>query len=1254
MGIDNLQQKKQEVATSMFNDFKKELGFFQSTVISFFDKKITQTIISDDQLGNSWTDTKININFIEKLLIKLSPSTADKLFIFIKENQEKLIKANTIEELDNLKKWIVVLPEVKPENQSSPVSEQSTSWESQDIFSNKDEEKEETNQAENNEKKNSIKGASVGIGLGLTAKAIGQVDKIKTANKLRETANIKPEDFIKKFDDVAENLKKEKMNPKLTSFQKKMIDKSIKEFQKISKAVDWGTIDAVKILQKLDKRLPNSLLKSVDPTDAKKLEKLLAKDTKLADMFFSEKKNMQEIQSVLKKNGIKSVNEDVIKAFKLMKTPEELHGAVFVCTELKWIKALTRGLRGVIIFDLILWGVDIRNMQDGLDESELYKKVNQLRASTMKEHALVQFSAATALTVLNIIITCSSLWSVWWPIGFLIGAWLWGITAAISNTIDIFYDAVEFYQQKQQDFQKQYRTEIKQAIIQSSATQERNLNLASAGYAETKNGNKPITTTKEARQALIWQEEYEKFPLIAEEFFTGKSGDDYLNTLDGTKQAEYKKQQKELDSIIAKRMEYIQAYVYEKKGTSEYNNFVSAMKNNLGIKAIEKILTESKTYYTLGLRWPEQYITGAKNIQEYKKLFWEKLKSESPKGFATLEKMWATQPYMVLELYQWIKNTEHMFIESWKSPEYIYKDKIDTMKKNTELIKRYYEYKSIDLSREEQINLDISFRALDAVMIEKILIQGDFENTWALSRNATQAKTYFVQDLVQDRRDTKIEYSDKVGQNIIYRIAKEIHGYAWTNTISALIDFFRPEKADALWLYYDNGWKINNNNAIDKKISIEEMENMSSEEIMKMRVGSSKWNILLSAIDPGKSSIFGQMGLISGFGFTDDAAFLDTKADAGDMDKKMNNEYTSRLAKIIYEEKSYTNPKIKKEIELKIIEYIKKYSQPISIDIENNETTKTEQWYIEMPYNLIIAAKKAHIGNIEKFLFKIENNQIVACTSRLRINEPLYFTQTNTVIHKEYVNLWTQVDYKQAMPYINYVDKAKDTFESFIKFDNNELDLPSEYIIKYQAKIDERTQFKMSLVNMDPSTASTKLLGKYKEFHDRFENMYIAMLAKISQFKSSNDLDSASYLQEVESRVAQLDAITIKNGLIIGSMDVLSEMQRKIFLQILTTWKPRGKDIILLAKSWEKTDQDKAIWAVKQITKSMIESQVLYFNTEGKTIGIGHGEDNNLIEQKKVITQRLTINGNITNYFVWQELSNPQIDFSKTTIVPIK
>ena len=104
MSVDILQQKKEEVAQSMIEDFKKELNFFQSTILSFFDKKITQTITTNVQLGSSIDDAKPKMNFIEKLLVQLSPNAAEKVFLFIKEKQEQIVKANTLEELENLKK----------------------------------------------------------------------------------------------------------------------------------------------------------------------------------------------------------------------------------------------------------------------------------------------------------------------------------------------------------------------------------------------------------------------------------------------------------------------------------------------------------------------------------------------------------------------------------------------------------------------------------------------------------------------------------------------------------------------------------------------------------------------------------------------------------------------------------------------------------------------------------------------------------------------------------------------------------------------------------------------------------------------------------------------------------------------------------------------------------------------------------------------------------------------------------------------
>ena len=60
------------------------------------------------------------------------------------------------------------------------------------------------------------------------------------------------------------------------------------------------------------------------------------------------------------------------------------------------------------------------------------------------------------------------------------------------------------------------------------------------------------------------------------------------------------------------------------------------------------------------------------------------------------------------------------------------------------------------------------------------------------------------------------------------------------------------------------------------------------------------------------------------------------------MDKKMNNEYYSRLAKIVYEEKAYTNPEVQKKVETAIVDYITRCSQPVkTIDDQGNETQES-------------------------------------------------------------------------------------------------------------------------------------------------------------------------------------------------------------------------------------------------------------------------------------------------------------------------
>jgi len=56
----------------------------------------------------------------------------------------------------------------------------------------------------------------------------------------------------------------------------------------------------------------------------------------------------------------------------------------------------------------------------------------------------------------------------------------------------------------------------------------------------------------------------------------------------------------------------------------------------------------------------------------------------------------------------------------------------------------------------------------------------------------------------------------------------------------------------------------------------------------------------------------------------------------------------------------------------------------------------------------------------------------------------------------------------------------------------------------------------------------------------------------------------------------------------------------------LGRYKIDGKDIPTLAKSSEDADKKKAIWAVKQIVKSILEAQVVDFDTQGNITDVVH------------------------------------------------
>jgi len=97
---------KNEIAKEYIKKFKNELGWFKSLAILPIESKIKNIIASDQDVGDKFVDIE-NLGAWKDIINFISPSTAEKIYAFVKEKKEILAIKNTKEELEALKDEIV-------------------------------------------------------------------------------------------------------------------------------------------------------------------------------------------------------------------------------------------------------------------------------------------------------------------------------------------------------------------------------------------------------------------------------------------------------------------------------------------------------------------------------------------------------------------------------------------------------------------------------------------------------------------------------------------------------------------------------------------------------------------------------------------------------------------------------------------------------------------------------------------------------------------------------------------------------------------------------------------------------------------------------------------------------------------------------------------------------------------------------------------------------------------------------------------
>lgn len=420
-----------------------------------------------------------------------------------------------------------------------------------------------------------------------------------------------------------------------------------------------------------------------------------------------------------------------------------------------------------------------------------------------------------------------------------------------------------------------------------------------------------------------------------------------------------------------------------------------------------------------------------------------------------------------------------------------------------------------------------------------------------------------------------------------------------------LIGFFVEAKKNNLWIYYDHKWRININWGWDVSFNLQDFDtNAWYENIMKYL--SSSYENFDSVLDH--------------------------------VDESVNIDYKNKINKIIDDEMSYKRPEVKKNIEQEILDYIKNNSNNLYNSDSNSNT-----WYLDLPHYMIIKAKKSWIWNLEKFMFKYENNSFFALSSWNYITEKIDFGQTKIGIKKEYMKKLRESLSGQEMQYINYVDAAYKKLEQLRSIQWNwtkedELDIPIEYERSISKMAKKRNDFKQSLLYLDPTVVESRLNDNYTIFYDYFESMYMWLLSVVDKNKFSNDIDDSNYMSQAYNRNLRKIVSFDKTNWDIKLLKwLIREWSEEVFYELLNRKIYEDKTL----KEIFEEDEDKWQWVSRQIVKSILESVVVNVDDNWNIYDIENWYLNYV--DKKKLEKSLSINLSKNKYFKWVDYNSSDI-----------
>lgn len=1163
---------KQEIAEYSLKDFKKELWRFQSLAVLPIEKKVKDLITGKQELPTKFDEVK-EFGRWKNIIHFVAPNIAEKIFDFMKEKRLEIEKRKTEAELVELKNSILGIETPDHDNQQEeensdqsnrPVEEQPAESPIQE-WENEEEEK---NKNDENDWKNPVK-TWVAVGIGGTAAVAGIARWSQYMENLAITRNIDranisagqiKETFTTTIEHIEEQKKLMIASGRMSERQVKNIDKTISKLKSGISGVDDEAVDLIKAWNKLDGKIPKKLLKNSGLS-----RRQLTKIGELSDQLAG--KSLDEVNAILKAEKIQGVGDDIVKMLTSTTNPAEIKTMTRILKHGSKINRIIQTFAGAMLIDVAFAWLDVWMYLESQKEADLIEKTNKIRAENKRNQATAQAVIWGASLFIEwwILIWAMCAWAAWWPVGMVAGLAVWLVTTAVSMWVDsLYYDVQDFYKQNREDFVRQKRARLKYTVLQWIHNQKAwNISLNEKLGAPEKWQKEQ--SLKDAIYTMVFLEEIQNFGYA--EFYNYIASWENLSTYKDRlwdvekwwspeKEKEFIDKKAEIDTIISKRMEYIKEQLKD-------TTIVSKIQSGLGMKYLTQIITESKGYEILQKEWKwANSKTYAENFGIYQK---EKLSQFPKEKIQRLEKIRKENPYLFEEILSivWYNSfSEHTIWEEYTE--------------NIMIVKEYRNLHNLQQNIENRKSLTIQDRFKNFYFIESIII-ADFDIEQAKMREVDDEdiKTVYAGNL---ERNECLEYSDSVSQNIFYRLAKELYWYEWENNQEAIMNFFSESEWEVQWVYYDDKWKMNIDRAVDSKMTWHTFyqQTFDTEDEVKKYVDAfitanfynAHYNKNSWKMEYTRKSI------------------IDTPTES--IDQNLQKEFEQTLKTIMIEELSQRTQEYQENVKKEIIRFVKKHSK--------------HWWQIELPYYLVIKAKRAGIWDLQGQYFARKGNNLQITGMKTWLDDLIHIDW-----EKRYIEPLREEFTTEEQWYIDRVEFAHQKLEKIrdkkgvsLSWED-ELDLPKEIEILISDKYKEWEEKKANLLQYSGKISISQLKTMSTNFENYFDNLYRGILLTLATrttwgFKRSNDLDSILYYNQAKSLWEKALFDTETGQLLQGEGGGFSDDYKQIkelYDKQLTEYSNNGKTIAELRKSPLAEDKYLAKESSEKILLAILELALL-------------------------------------------------------------